>query len=157
MGNHPALPAPREKAELTLRQVEGPTPNPPELLGEIADRIHALFPAVEDHARWTLIRGRKKDEAEIARIKADVVEKVGRLDLEFRRLVVERDAAETKAENEHREKMEELKIRRFQAKAEAAQKIMDAYASALARGVVFDARVTKLMAAKLIESLDVER
>jgi hypothetical protein len=143
------LPAPREKAEVVLRPAEGTTPNPPDLLHEIADLVHRLFPDVQEAAGWMLIGKKRKDEAEIAKIKADVIEKLGKLDLERQRLVDERDAALRKAD----QTAKELEIKRMEAKAAATGKLLAAYANALEKGVVFDARVMEMVGRELVKAM----
>ncbi len=125
-----------ELHEIVLREATRTTPNPPGVMAELKAVILEIFPDVADSGgRW--LRG--KGEAEIAKameIRASALAKLGQLENERHKLIVERDAAILAAETEqsrdrmaHEARMFELRtqrrVERLKAVVEALKALKD--------------------------------
>ncbi len=100
--------------------------DPPSLLHDLARQINELLPDAvgtggEAGIKWLRARG-DKEVARVAEIKADIVKKLGELELERQRLVDQRNAAQIAEKDRHKEANYKNRTERIRAEAEAYER-----------------------------------
>jgi hypothetical protein len=126
--------------------------NSPSLIEELVKEINELLPAAVDTAgrtglKWLAARG-EKEVARVAEIKADILKKLGELELERQRLVNEREAGRAAETNRHKEANYSNRTERIRAEAEAYErkaaalvKVVSALRELRDVGIAVDAQV----------------
>jgi hypothetical protein len=147
-----------ELHEIVLREAVGTSPNPPGLIAELKTVFLEIFPDVTD-AGCGWLKGKSDQEvAKAIEIRASALAKLGQLENERQKLIVERDAAILKAETEHaRDRMaHEAKMfeLRTQRKAERLRGVVEALKTLKDLGVQLEAKTLKQISAKLVSALD---
>lgn len=119
-----------EQHEITLREEGSDVPDE-NRFKELLDAVNQLFNEVPGAAK-NFIRGKGQQQlARAAEIKAEVIKKLGDLDIERQCLIQERDAARqetqerNKADEAHAAKMYELQTQRFKEVIDAAVKLRE--------------------------------
>jgi hypothetical protein len=136
-----------QRLELEYSQAPGPRPNPPDLLGKLLDFIQAEFPEavdeVRDDAFWRLRNQRAHDVARIAEIKAGVVEKLGKLELDRQRLLTEREEKQRVADLGDAEAKQRHAFEVRAAKEASLEKLIAALRNLKELGVKLDVKLVK--------------